>query len=211
MTKSYDIIGDIHGHADALEALLTKLGYEECSGAFGAFRHPGGRCVVFLGDYIDRGPKIRRVLEIVRSMVEAGSALAILGNHEVNALRYHAVGSKGSPLRPHSPKNRSQHLATIDQLADPDPEQWRGWLEWFARLPLWLDLGGFRVVHAAWDEVAIAEGCARHTFGSYWLAKYQDRARLAEQMGNTVEFIAFLDLVRAVGRIVDFKTTGILD
>ena len=29
----------------------------------------------------------------------------------------------------------------------------------------------------------------RHTFGSYWLAKHQDRARLAEQMGNTVQVI----------------------
>ena len=153
MTHRYDIIGDIHGYADELEALLTKLGYTETSGAF---RHPEDRRAVFLGDYIDRGPKIARVLEIVRSMVDAGIAFAILGNHEVNALRYHTKDSDGYPLRPHTSKNRSKHQATLDQIAEPFPHQWRFWLDWFARLPLWLDLGGFRAVHASWDREAIA-------------------------------------------------------
>ena len=153
MTDRYDIIGDIHGHADELEALLAKLGYMDKGGTF---HPPGGRRAVFRGDYIDRGPKIHRVLEIVRSMVETGSAFAILGNHEVNALRYHHAGSDGEPLRPHTPKYRSQHLATLEQIAVPFPDYWQSCLEWFARLPLWLDFGGFRVVHAAWDEAAMA-------------------------------------------------------
>ena len=69
--NKYDIIGDIHGHADELQALLEILGYQQGS-------HPEGRKVIFLGDYIDRGPKIREVLETVRGMVDAGQALAIL-------------------------------------------------------------------------------------------------------------------------------------
>jgi len=66
----YDLIGDSRGHANELAGLLDALGYVK-SGA--AYRHPN-RKVVFLGDVIDRGPQIWRVLEIVRSMVEAGHA-----------------------------------------------------------------------------------------------------------------------------------------
>ncbi len=66
----YDLIGDIHGHALQLEKLLAILGYAERSGAY---QH-SERQVIFLGDFIDRGPKIKRVLEVVRRMVEVGSA-----------------------------------------------------------------------------------------------------------------------------------------
>jgi len=45
--------------------------------------------VIFLGDFIDRGPKIREVLESVRSMVYEQAALAVMGDHELNALAFH--------------------------------------------------------------------------------------------------------------------------
>ena len=145
--QSYDIIGDIHGHAAELEALLLELGYREIDGSF---RHPEGRKVVFLGDYIDRGPEIRRVLQIVRGMIDAGDALGILGNHEVNALWYHNKDSEGRFLRDHGSGMKKQHAASLEQIAKPEPEEWRQWLDWMAGLPLWLDLGGIRVVHACW-------------------------------------------------------------
>ena len=76
MTKSLDFIGDVHGHCDELRVLLKKLGYVESAGAF---RYPGGeRSVVFLGDYVDRGPKVRETLNLVRAMRDAGSAVALL-------------------------------------------------------------------------------------------------------------------------------------
>jgi hypothetical protein len=152
MTQSYDIIGDIHGHAPELHALLETLGYRNASGAHS---HPEGRKVIFLGDFIDRGPKIREVLETVRAMVDAGQALAILGNHEVNAMRFHTKGGDGEFLRPHTGTNIKQQQATADQF--PDTAEWTGWIEWFAGLPLSLDLGGLRAVHACWDSMAIAE------------------------------------------------------
>lgn len=150
--NQYDIIGDIHGHSEELEDLLSKLGYAETDGVY---RHECGRRAVFVGDYIDRGPAIRRVLQIVRAMVETGSGMAILGNHEVNALRYHTRDADGAPLRPQGSKNKAQHKATLDQLADPAPDEWSEWMRWFGKLPLWLDLGNLRVVHAAWDEAAM--------------------------------------------------------
>ena len=61
-----DFIGDIHGHADKLEALLIKLGYSYKNESYS---HPE-RKVVFVGDYIDRGQEIKKTLEIVKNMVE---------------------------------------------------------------------------------------------------------------------------------------------
>ena len=71
---SYDIIGDIHGHARTLEAFLLKLSYHLQDGVY---RHPGRRAI-FLGDFIDRGPHQAETLGIVRAMVDSGSAMAVM-------------------------------------------------------------------------------------------------------------------------------------
>ena len=151
MNQKYDIIGDIHGYATKLKELLTKLGYSEQDGVF---RH-AERKVIFLGDYIDRGPQIRETLHTVRAMVDGGSAFAVMGNHEFNALAYATPDGKGGFLRKHTPEKVAQHQATLEQVATPYPEEWKGWLEWFATLPLFLDLGQLRAVHAAWDPEAV--------------------------------------------------------
>ncbi|HMQ69968.1 MAG TPA: metallophosphoesterase [Ignavibacteria bacterium] len=143
----YDIIGDIHGHADELEFLLKKLGYEKKNGFYS---HPE-RKVVFVGDFIDRGPKIRESLRIVKNMVENETALATMGNHEYNALCYHTTGTNGNPLRENEGNNLKQHQATLDQFVGY-PEEWREYLDWFMDLPLFHELDGIRVVHACWDQ-----------------------------------------------------------
>ena len=79
--RSYDLIGDVHGCALTLEHLLDRLGYHKQGGVW---RHPS-RMAVFVGDIIDRGPRIREALHIVHDMVVAGQALCIMGNHEFNA------------------------------------------------------------------------------------------------------------------------------
>src|SRR6056297_3940006 len=110
----YDLIGDIHCYADPLVRLLDKLGYAEQDGVW---RHPT-REVVFLGDFIDRGPHQREVIDVVRPMIEAGAALAVMGNHELNALAFHTPHPHiGEPLRPWSKKNRDQHDAFITAYA----------------------------------------------------------------------------------------------
>ena len=65
----HDLIGDIHGHADALQHLLRQLAYSrrKC-----VYRNPE-RTAIFLGDFIDRGPKIRATLEIVRPMIDSAA------------------------------------------------------------------------------------------------------------------------------------------
>lgn len=147
----YDLIGDIHGHADALHQLLSSLGYVRQQGVY---RHPARR-VVFLGDFIDRGPKIRETLGLVRPMVEAGAALAVMGNHELNALAFHTPDedAPGEHLRRHDDKHSRQHAETMRQL--PATEL-ASHLDWFRTLPLWLELDGLRVVHACWDATRMA-------------------------------------------------------
>ena len=153
--RKYDIIGDIHGYADSLRALLERLGYVERDGFY---RHPE-RMVIFMGDFVDRGPKIRDTLQIVKAMTDKGTALAVMGNHEYNAIAFHTPDGKGGHLRSHTAgngKNVTQHQATLDQLALPAPEEWAEWLSWFKALPLFLDLGELRIVHACWDAKQIA-------------------------------------------------------
>jgi len=131
--------------------LLEKLGYREKKGAYS---HPE-RKVIFLGDFIDRGPEIRATLHIVRAMVDDGSAFAVMGNHEFNAMAYNTPDGEGDFLRKHTQEKVEQHRATMEQLGTPHPEEWKGWLEWFATLPLFLDLGHLRTVHASWDASAV--------------------------------------------------------
>ena len=148
----YDLIGDIHGHLDQLERLLAQLGYQRTAGFYS---HPS-RQVIFLGDFIDRGPAIQGVLDLAKAMVDGGSALAILGNHELNALAFHTPSPvrPGQFLRLRTVKNLRQHQQTIDQIPANDLAKY---LDWFRTLPMWLDLPGLRAVHACWNDLAIAE------------------------------------------------------
>lgn len=72
-------VGDIHGCLRPLEDLLDKLpiDWEE-------------DYLVFLGDYIDRGPDSRLVLETIMALKEAHPerVICLLGNHEWMLLRY---------------------------------------------------------------------------------------------------------------------------
>ncbi len=142
-----DIIGDIHGHADELKALLRKMDYQETSDGWA---HPE-RTVLFLGDYIDRGPKIPETVQIVRSMVESGNAIAIMGNHEYNAICYNTPDGNGGHLRPRTPKNKKQHAATLDQFAD-DITAYHDMIDWFKVLPMWHETSSLRAVHAYWSN-----------------------------------------------------------
>lgn len=148
-----DFIGDIHGHADQLEELLLKLGYSKPN-EFYVHTHPE-RKVLFVGDYIDRGPKIRETLQIVQSMVENGSAIAIMGNHEYNALCFHFQEKEGGHLRKHLIKNIIQHYETLKQFQNRQ-EEYEDYLDWFKTLPLFYETENFRAVHACWDDETIS-------------------------------------------------------
>lgn len=143
----YDFIGDIHGHADKLRLLLSKLGYTEEKDVY---RHPS-RKVVFIGDYIDRGPKIPETLLIVRNMVGSGNAIALMGNHEYNAICFNQKTKGGDFVRRHSIKHFLQHYETLRQFQNRQQE-YDDYIEWFYTLPLFYETESFRAVHACWDN-----------------------------------------------------------
>jgi len=157
----YDLIGDIHGHATELKALLTKMDYRETDGVW---QHPE-RQVIFLGDFVDRGPEQVETVTIARNMVENGQALAVMGNHEFNAVAWATEDSQNRDehLRPHIEKNLKQHRAFLEQVGEGS-ELHHSMIEWFKTLPVYLDLPEFRVVHACWHPEHLAA-----------IAKYTDK------------------------------------
>lgn len=139
------VIPDIHADAERLSRSLAAVA-------------PSNQ-LAFLGDLIDAGqgvakPADRKVLSEVRSLVATGRAVAIMGNHELNAILFHRTDKQGEPLRSRGPKNASQHRSFCDAFGVATREA-LDWTEWFLELPLWLDLGGLRLVHACWSRSAI--------------------------------------------------------
>jgi Calcineurin-like phosphoesterase len=70
------VIGDIHGMAVKLENLLVQIDMWCAANAGAELRQ-----LIFLGDYIDRGPDSREVLQIVQRL-QAEGAICLRGNHE---------------------------------------------------------------------------------------------------------------------------------
>lgn len=156
MTLSgYDIIGDIHGHCDKLHALLLNLGYRKRS-HHSAYTH-SERKVIFLGDFIDRGPQQIETALTAKAMIESGSALSVMGNHEYNAICY-ATPNPDLPtdyLRTHigaaGHKIFHQHAAFLNETQH-DPSLYKTLISFFKSLPLWLGIDDIRFVHACWNE-----------------------------------------------------------
>jgi protein phosphatase len=122
-TGPFDVIGDVHGCGDELDALLDALGY--LPGEDGVRRHPEGRKAVFVGDLVDRGPRIVHVLNTAMAMVQAGSALAVPGNHDiklVKALRgrdvriTHGLDRSLAELEAQTPEFRAAVAEFLDKL-----------------------------------------------------------------------------------------------
>ncbi len=149
MTTNLDFIGDIHGYADKLKQLLKKLGYTVQGKGF---QHDS-RKVVFVGDFIDRGPHNPEVVEIARAMVDAENAYAVCGNHEHNAICFNTLAKNGY-VRPHTVKNFKQHSTTMLQYHG-NQKGYEDAIAWFKTLPLYIEHDAFRAVHATYDHASI--------------------------------------------------------
>jgi len=91
----FDIIGDLHGCAEELRMLLSRLGWEryklekpEPPWGDESWRHPDGRKAIFLGDLVDRGPAVLDTVRIVRNMTIAGTGFCVAGNHDVKLVNW---------------------------------------------------------------------------------------------------------------------------
>lgn len=148
-----DVIPDIHGQARKLLIALKNLGWQRRAMTW--LHAEPDRQIVFLGDFIDRGPENATVIRIVRELMDSGRARAVMGNHELNALHFHTVDPEtGLPLRPHEKKNFEQHQSFLIEFPLGASET-RDVLDWMKGLPLFLEADGFRAVHAAWIQSAI--------------------------------------------------------
>ncbi|MDG4720108.1 MULTISPECIES: metallophosphoesterase family protein [Thalassospira] len=75
-------VGDIHGRADLLRAVIEKIDRDEV---------PTGsvKTVVYLGDYVDRGPESKAVIDLLIASQKAGARQhVIMGNHEEFLMRF---------------------------------------------------------------------------------------------------------------------------
>lgn len=143
----YDIIGDIHANAEGLRHLLAELGYRGPN-----FIHPDGRVPIYLGDFIDRGPENRKVIEIVQKTMENG-AESVLGDHEFKAICYSRPGIH-EHIRPHTFKNAAEHAGFLDEYPY-GTSAYNSVIRWFETLPVYIQKPGFRVIHACWHENAL--------------------------------------------------------
>lgn len=130
----FDLIGDLHGCCDELEELLGVLGYIRNEG--GILVHPHGRRALFLGDLVDRGPRIVDTLELVMGMYEAGSALCVPGNHDIKLIRKlrecneteqfsHGVRHRGKSAGIPIVHGLAETLAELDTLPDDERETFK--------------------------------------------------------------------------------------
>lgn len=143
----YDIIGDVHGHANELVSLLKQMDYREINGVY---LHDE-RKAVFVGDFTCRGPETRRTIDIVRKMVENETGYAILGNHEMNAIAHFTKNREGKPFKTATGSNKK----VMDRIKAEyiyEKEQLKTDIKWLRQLPFSLDFGSFRVVHAYWSD-----------------------------------------------------------
>ena len=203
----FDVVGDVHGCFEELQALLGKLGYSvTLEGERYRVSHPEGRRPVFVGDLVDRGPGILPTLRLVMDAVEDGSAICVPGNHETRLLRH--LRGKG--------KNVTHGLQqTLEQLASTD-EPFKARLAKFIDglvSHYVLDDGRLVVAHAGMKEVYQGRSSGRvREFALYgetsgetdeyglpvrhnWAAEYRGKAMVvyghtpvpqAEWLNNTI-------------------------
>ncbi|MDR3727118.1 MAG: metallophosphoesterase [Terracidiphilus sp.] len=94
---SLDIVGDVHGCLEELLELMAVLGYRASrqNGGF-AVTPPPGRKLAFAGDLVNRGPATVEVLRLAMSMMRAGQALCVAGNHDLSLLKAMSDGTNAT-------------------------------------------------------------------------------------------------------------------
>lgn len=148
---TYDIIGDVHGQQEKLINLLQKLGYKKEKNVW----KQDGYQAVFVGDLIDKGPKAAEVLKTVKAMVDAESAVMVIGNHELNWIQ--DAADHTSDILAFMDATEKHHSRR--QLTEAFKYQIEELIEifnWLRNQPMYIDQPDLRVVHACWDEEAIA-------------------------------------------------------
>lgn len=149
-------VGDVHGYADALRRLLAEIAADAAGSA--ERERP---LLVFVGDYVDRGPDSRAVIDTVleAEATETFEVVALRGNHEEALERFlnepgyapSWIGNWGETtlasygIAPPSPDDVAACADAQARFAATFPDAHRLFLK---RLPLSHAVGDYLFVHA---------------------------------------------------------------
>jgi protein phosphatase len=178
----FDFIGDVHGCCDELEELLIGLGYESRPVADAGpgwsrlcYAHPAGRKVIFVGDLVDRGPRVIDCLSLVRNMMAAGSALCVPGNHDMKLLK--KLRGKDVQISHGLANSLAEIDAVPDELRPQFSKELSAFLDGLVSHYV-LDSGRVVVAHAGMKESMQGRGSG----------KVREFALYGETTGETDEF-----------------------
>ncbi len=149
-------IGDIHGRFDLLTALLKQISHDISES------EAADVIMVFLGDYIDRGPDSNRVIDkLIKLKHAAGNHLvALKGNHEDAMLTFLADGQSGPAWAEHGGRETMLSYGVEVPRRRTDTEAWdkaratlaenapREHLNFLNTLSLSQSIGDYFFVHA---------------------------------------------------------------
>jgi serine/threonine protein phosphatase 1 len=147
-------ISDIHGCLEAFDRLLGLTGY-----------NPDRDRLILLGDYVDRGPQSREVVDRVMSLVRDHGAIALRGNHDQRLVDLVRTGSEQVIRKFLEHGGRAAAMSYLGlsgsaQRVDMDTvisarthitEHFMHHIEFLERLPLYYEDGRHIFVHAGLD------------------------------------------------------------
>lgn len=141
-------IGDVHGRIDKLEAFLDDQDVDSSDSK-----------LVFVGDLIDNEINSEAnhigLLQRVKNLVDEKSAYCLLGNHEFNAIGWSLPKGDGTYCRDRNNEgNKKQHRMFLEQVGE-DSLEYQKWIAWFKTLPLFLDFGDIKTIHACWHDASL--------------------------------------------------------
>ena len=168
----FDIVGDVHGCLDELLELMATLGYEvDRQDAAFSVVPPDGRKLVFVGDLVDRGPATPDVLRLAMTMVDAGQAFCVPGNHDMKLMK----ALKGRDVQ------LTHGLAESLQQLEKEPAEFR------AQASKFLD---DLVSHYVFDDgkLVVAHAGMKESMQGRGSAKVRDFALYGETTGETDDF-----------------------
>jgi hypothetical protein len=155
--QHYDLIGDIHGQHDKLTALLHKLGWAPRGKA--SITPKAGRSSSS-ATTSTAAPRFAKCSTPCVPWSRLATPWPSWATTNTTPSCYHTPDGKGGWLREHSEEKNRQVAATLRAFEGRETE-WADWLEWMKRLPMFLDLGALRCVHACWDTRRIKRLNAR--------------------------------------------------
>ena len=168
----FDIVGDVHGCFDELLELMSGLGYQvDRQEAAFSVAPPDDRKLVFVGDLVDRGPATPDVLRLVMTMVNAGQAFCVPGNHDMKLVK----ALKGRDVQ------LTHGLAESLQQLEQEPAEFR------AQVLKFLD---DLVSHYVFDDgkLVVAHAGLKESMQGRGSGKVRDFALYGETTGETDEF-----------------------